>query len=70
MRALEIDVDSLKKLSRLTRLEACEFAKSGIHVICRTSLREFQEVENFQELGSIIRLEEQGIYDRLEFYIN
>lgn len=69
MKMLNIDVHDVKDLTKMTQDEAYQFLKDGIHVICRVSPRDFQEVYNVQELDGLVHLREMRIYDSLEYYM-
>lgn len=68
MRMLSLDVHDVKNLTKMTQDEAYQFLNDGVHIICRVSPREFQEVYNVQELDGLVRLETMEIYRALEYY--
>ena len=69
MRMLNLDAKDEKALTELKREEALEFVKESLEIICQTSPRNFYEIPNLSDLNSLMRLEEQGIYENLKFYI-
>ena len=42
MKMLAIDVDNVKDMTKMTKSDAYEFLKDGVHIVCRVSPREFQ----------------------------
>lgn len=69
MRMLDIDVSELKNLTKVTESEALEFLNEGVPIICRTSARNFREIQKITEYEYQKNLKEQGIHDFLELYI-
>ena len=68
MKMLDMDSKDVKKLTKLTKEEAYQFLEKGMSCICRVSSREFQQVVQKSELQQLERLEDMGIYKKLEFY--
>lgn len=69
MKMLAIDVDNVKDMTKMTKSDAYEFLKDGVHIVCRVSPREFQEVFEEKELDALVRLESLNVYGTLEFYL-
>jgi len=66
---LDMDVSDVKGYHTLTKNEAREFLKAGVHVICQVQTREFQELFDTRDLDTVLNLEEQKVYSNPKFYI-
>ena len=46
MKMLEMDMEDLQELSKISKEEALEFVAEGLPIICQTSRRDFYQIEN------------------------
>ena len=69
MRATNIDVKDLKKLSKITEIEALKFLQEGRSIIYRSKMREFLNIADKPEFERAKRLYEQKVFDLFELYI-
>lgn len=70
MKMLDIDVSELDELSKVAESEALEFLNDGVEVICRIHPREFIGLSKKSEFEQCKKLQEEKIYDSLQFFIN
>ena len=70
MKMLEMDMEDLQELSRISKEEALEFVAEGLPIICQTSRRDFYQIENTSDLNQAIHLESLEVYDLLKFYLD
>lgn len=62
------DVD--KKLTKIDESTAREFIEEDVPVIIRVRSREFQRVDNINDLEQLKRLKEMSVYDMLQYYLD
>lgn len=67
MKLLDLDLDEINKLGKITKEEAKQFLETGEPIVCRTSRRDFHEVSIISDLERVLSHPE--VYDMLEFYI-
>ena len=68
MRMLDMQVNELEQLGKLTESEAAEFVAEGVKVICQIG-RDIYEVWEVAKLNQLIALRNSGVYSSLKFYI-
>lgn len=61
------DVD--EKLTKIDESTAREFIEEDVPVIIRVRSRDFQRVDNINDLEQLKRLKEMDIYDMLQYYL-
>ena len=69
MRAMNLDVNEIHKLSKITESEALKFLAEGKSIICRSKMREFLNIAQKPDFEQAKRLYEQKIFDLFELYI-
>lgn len=62
------DVD--EKLTKIDEKTAREFIEGDVPVIIRVRSREFQRVDNINDLEQLKRLKEMFVYDMLQYYLD
>lgn len=62
------DVD--EKLTKIDEKTAREFIEGDVPVIIRVRSREFQRVDNINDLEQLKRLKEMSVYDMLQYYLD
>ncbi len=62
------DVD--EKLTKIDESTAREFIEGDVPVIIRVRSREFQRVDNINDLEQLKRLKEMSVYDMLQYYLD
>ncbi len=62
------DVD--EKLTKIDESTAREFIEEDVPVIIRVRSREFQRVDNINDLEQLKRLKEMSVYDMLQYYLD
>ena len=67
MKMLDLDLNEINKLGKITKEEAKQFLEEGEPIVCRTSRRDFHEISIISDLDRVLSHPE--VYDMLEFYI-
>ena len=70
MQKTKYDTKDVGKLIKIDESTAREFIEEDVPVIIRVRSREFQRVDNINDLEQLKRLKEMSVYDMLQYYLD